>query len=159
MLKKVFAIGTLVLSSVLVVTVSAQQDEPTPQERAAASTETRQAVFKLLAFNMAPISGMARGAEFDAALAERNARRIAELAPMIPEVFAANDTREFTVETEALPIIWDNMSDFEQKASELQAAALTFADVASGGDRNTTIAAVRAFGSTCGNCHREYRVD
>lgn len=159
MLRNVLAIGTLVLSSALVVTVSAQQDEPTPQERAVASTETRQAVFKLLGFNMAPISGMARGAEFDAALAERNARRIAELAPMIPEVFAANDTREFTVETEALPIIWGNMDDFSQKASELQAAALTFADVASGGDRNTTIAAVRAFGSTCGNCHREYRVD
>lgn len=161
MLKKALSVSALALASALVVNVYAQDDAPpTPAELAAAATETRQAVFKLLGFNMAPIGGMARGAmEFDAELAERNALRIAALAPMIPEVFDVYDTREFDVETEALPVIWDNQPDFAQKATELQAAANTFAEIASGGDRNTTIAAIRAFGSTCGNCHREYRVD
>ena len=160
MLKRILSASALALATTVIFTATAQDDAPpTPAELAAASTETRQAVFKLLGFNMAPISGMARGAEFDAAVAERSARRIAALAPMIPEVFAARDTREFAVETEALPIIWDNMMDFNQKSMDLQAAANTFAEVAAGGDRNTTIAAIRAFGSTCGNCHREYRVD
>lgn len=160
MVKKLIGAGVIALASTLVVTATAQQDEPpTPEELAISATETRQAVFKLLAFNMAPISGMARGAEFDAGLAERNARRIAGLAPMILELFAARDTREFSTETEALPVIWDNTDDFRQKAMDLESAANTFADVASGGDRNQTIAAIRAFGSTCGNCHREYRVD
>lgn len=160
MLKRILSASALALATTVIFTATAQDDTPpTPAELAAASTETRQAVFKLLGFNMAPISGMARGAEFDAAVAERSARRIAALAPMIPEVFAARDTREFAVETEALPIIWDNMMDFNQKSMDLQAAANTFAEVAAGGDRNTTIAAIRAFGSTCGNCHREYRVD
>ncbi len=161
MLKTVLSVGALALASALVVNVYAQDEAPpTPAELAAGATETRQAVFKLLGFNMAPISRMARGAmEFDAEMAERNALRIADLAPMIPEVFAVYDTREFDVETEALPVIWDNNADFAQKATELRAAAITFAEIASGGDRNTTIAAIRAFGSTCGNCHREYRVD
>lgn len=160
MLKKVLSVGALALTSALVVGAYAQNDEPpTPAELATGATETRQGLFKLLAFNMAPISGMARGAEFDAALAERNALRIAAIAPMIPEVFDVYDTREFDVTTDALPIIWENNADFVQKALDLEAAAHTFAAVASGGDRNTTIGAIRAFGSTCGNCHREYRAD
>lgn len=156
--KMVVGVGAIALTSAMMYTASAQE-APTPEQQAASATATRQAVFKLLAFNMAPINGMARNTvEFDAALAERNARRVAALAPMIPELFAA-DTRNFSVTTEALPKIWDNMDDFRAKAAALEEAANTFAALAAGGDRNATIAGVRAFGSTCGNCHREYRVD
>ena len=103
---------------------------------------------------------MARGTlEFDAAIAERNANRIAELAPMIPELFAARDTREFSVETEALPIIWDRMDEFNEKATNLVTAANTFAEIARAGNKDATIAAVRAFGGACGNCHDTFRVD
>jgi cytochrome c556 len=160
-LKKILALSALALTSAAIYTASAQDaPPPTPEQIAASSTATRQAVFKLLSFNMAPINGMARNTvEFDAALAQRNALRVAALAPMIPEVFAANDTRTFGVTTEALPIIWDNMDDFRAKAAALEDAANTFAAVAAGGDRAATIGAIRAFGSTCGNCHREYRVD
>jgi hypothetical protein len=77
------------------VTISAQEG-PTPEQQAVMATENRQAVFKLLGVNMGPIVGMARGAvPFDASIAERNARRIAMLAPMIPELVGAMDTREF----------------------------------------------------------------
>ncbi|MDP1756580.1 MAG: cytochrome c [Pseudohongiella sp.] len=159
--KKVFSVSALVLASVVMVTASAQDaPPPTPEQIASSATATRQAVFKLLAFNLAPINGMARNTvEFDAAIAERNALRVAALAPMIADLFVVNDTRNFPVTTEALPIIWDNMDDFRAKASALEEAAKTFAAVAAGGDRAATIGAIRAFGSTCGNCHREYRVD
>lgn len=158
---KAVSTGVLVLASASMLSVTAQDaPPPTPEQIAASSTATRQAVFKLLSFNMAPINGMARNTvEFDAALAERNALRVAALAPMIAEVFAINDTRNFPVTTEALPIIWDNMEDFAAKGAALEEAARTFAAVAAGGDRAATIGAIRAFGSTCGNCHREYRVD
>jgi cytochrome c556 len=161
MFVKAVSTGALVLASAVMLSVTAQDaPPPTPEQIAASSTATRQAVFKLLSFNMAPINGMARNTvEFDAALAERNALRVAALAPMIAEVFAVNDTRNFPVTTEALPIIWDNMDDFTAKAAALEEAARTFAAVAAGGDRAATIGAIRAFGSTCGNCHREYRVD
>ncbi len=160
MMKRIIGSACILASASIIFTATAQQEAPTPEQLAVSSTETRQAVFKLLSFNMGTISGMARGTvEFDANIAERNANRIAELAPMIPELFAARDTRGFTVETEALPIIWDRMDEFNEKASNLVTAANAFAEIARSGDKNATVAAVRAFGGACGNCHETFRED
>jgi cytochrome c556 len=160
-MKKTIITASLLLAGAgAFLSASAQQEEPTPEQLAVSATETRQGVFKLLSYNMGTISGMARGTvEFDAAIAERNATRIAMLAPMIPELFAARDTRAFAVETEALPLIWDSMDEFNQKAVNLVNAANTFAEIARAGDRTATIAAVRAFGGACGNCHETFRAD
>lgn len=158
-MKKQLLLALAVAAGAGIYSVSAQEG-PTPEQLAASATETRQGVLKVISFNMGTISGMARGqVEFDAAVAERNARRIAMLAPMIPEVFAARDTRQFDVETEALPIIWDRFSEFQEKAANLEQAALTFADVAAAGNQTETVGAVRAFGAACGNCHDTFRVD
>lgn len=147
-------IGTL-----LAATIGAEE-APSPAEQAVTATENRQAVLKLLGVNMGQIVGMARGeVPFDAAIAERNARRIAMLAPMIPERFGAMDTRGFDVQTEALPIIWDRMDEFAEKADNLVAAANTFAGLAAGGDQAATLGGLRAFGGTCGSCHDTFRVD
>jgi cytochrome c556 len=147
------------LTALTALTAGAQEG-PTPEQQAATATENRQAVFKLLGVNMGPIVGMARGAvPFDAALAERNARRIAMLAPMIPERFSAMDTREFDVETEALPVIWDDMDDFSAKAAALVEQANAFAETAAGGDQAATLGGLRNLGGACGNCHDAYRVD
>ena len=109
--------------------------------------------------NMGPIVGMARGAvEFDAGLAERNARRMAALAPMIPELFAS-DTRTFDVDTLALPVIWEDPDDFAAKTQDLVDAANAFADTAAGGDQMATLGGVRSLGGTCGNCHDKFRED
>lgn len=159
MLKKLFAPALIILSTTTAMTTLAQQT-PTPEQLAQSATETRQAVFKLLGYNMGAISGMARGTvEFDSAVAQRNAERIAALAPMIPELFAARDTREFSVETEALPVVWEQMDLFNEKANNLLAAANTFASLAESGDRTAILGGLRAFGSTCGNCHDTFRVD
>lgn len=148
-----------VLSSSLLFSISAQDAPPTPEQVAAAAADTRQSLFKILRFNLGPIAGMARGAPFDAAIAERNARRIAALAPMIPEVLA-QDTRGFDLETEALDVIWeDNLDDIAVKAQALIDAANTFAGIAAGGDPAATIGAFRALGGACANCHDTYRVD
>ena len=159
MIRKVITPTLAILATVSAFTASAQQT-PTPEQLAQSATETRQAVFKLLGYNMGVISGMARGTvEFDAQIAQRNAERIAALAPMIPELFAARDTRAFGVETEALPVIWDQVDLFTEKANNLMSAANTFAETAQGGDRAAILGGLRAFGSTCGNCHDTFRVD
>jgi cytochrome c556 len=159
MTKTIFATSLLLLS-VALSSAGYAEEAPSPAEKAAAATETRQSVFKLLAFNIGPIVGMARGMmEFDAAIAERNARRIAALAPMIPDVFAAMDTRPFDVETEALPLIWDNMDELAEKAAALVDAANTFAATAATGDQAATLGGLRALGGACGNCHDTFRVD
>lgn len=160
MLKHILGISLLLAATSGLMTVSAQQAEPTAEEVATQATETRQALFKLLRYNLNMISGMARGSvEFDAAIAERNALRIAELAPLIPELFAASDTRRFSVSTEALPIIWDRMDEFNEKANNLVNAANTFASTAKSGERNAILGGIRAFGAACGNCHETFRED
>ncbi len=160
MIKRMMLGAVLLASTGILLTASAQETPPTPEEQAASATVTRQGLFKLLGYNMGAIGGMARGTvEFDAAVAERNANRIAMLAPMIPELLFANDTRAFNVTTEALPIIWDEKAQFEEKAANLIAAAETFAAVARGGDQRAITAAIRPFGATCGNCHETFRVD
>lgn len=159
MKKWLIAMGLIIASLVMSFTASAQT-APTPEQRAQSAVNTRKSVVRLFAFNMAAISGMARGTvEFDPAIAERNARRIAALAPMLPEAFIAMDTRQFNVETEALPIIWDRFPEFQEKAQNLINAANAFAEIAARGDKNETIGAVRAFGSNCGGCHEVFRVD
>jgi len=159
MIKKVLAIGLVALGSSFLAVTSAQ-DGPTPEELAAQAVENRQSIFRLFRYNLGTISGMARGTvEFDAEIAERNARRIAAMAPMIPELFAAMDTREFDVNTEALPVIWEQFDLFQERAQALIDGANTFADVAAGGDRMATLGAIRAFGANCGNCHETFRVD
>lgn len=157
--RRIPIIAASAFSLLLATTISAEEG-PTPEQQAATATENRQAVFKLLGVNMGPIVGMARGeVPFDAALAERNARRIAMLATMIPERLAAMDTREFNVETEALPVIWEDPDDFAAKAAALEKAAETFAETAAGGDQAATLGGLRNFGGACGNCHDTYRVD
>jgi cytochrome c556 len=159
MIKKLATIGltSALLSTGLLTTVSAQ-DGPTPEQQAAAAAETRQSVFKLLGFYITPLVGMARGAPFDAELAEKNGRRIAALAPSIPDVFM-HDTRGFDVETEALDVIWEDKAEFENKAMALMNNANAFADQAATGERGATLGAFRALGGSCGDCHDSFRVD
>ena len=153
-------VQAMILLSIVFALTAVAQEAPTPQERAETATVNRQAVFKLLGVNIGAIVGMARGqVTFDAAIAERNARRIAMLATMIPERLGAMDTREFDVETEALPLIWDNLDEIAEKAQNLIEAANTFADVAAGGDQAATLGGLRALGGACGNCHDTFRVD
>lgn len=146
--------------TVWVFDARAQKAPPTPEEQAARAVDMRQSVVKLFAFNIGPISGMARGkVEFDAAVAARNARRIAALAPMLPEAFEAMDTRPYAVETEALPIIWDKFDEFKQKNDALIEAANEFAAIADRGDKAETLGALRNLGGQCGGCHDTFRVD
>jgi cytochrome c556 len=148
----------LAVAGIVLTTGSIAQPAQTPEQQAQGAINTRKSVVRLFAFNMAPINAMARGGEFDAALVERNARRIATLAPMLPEAFAAMDTREFDLETEALPVIWEEFEEFQQRASNLAEAVTNLADVAATGDQAETIRTAGSIGRTyCGGCHEMFR--
>ena len=135
------------------------QDAPSPEEQAAAAVDQRKSLFKTIRYNLAPIAGMAQGAPFNAQVAERNARRIAVMATMIPEMLAVDTSAFDDIETTALDIIWENQDDIAAKAQALIDNASAFADAAATGDMGSTLGAFRAFGGSCGNCHDTYRVD
>ncbi len=151
--------AALVLAGIALTTGAIAQNQPTPEQQAESAINTRKSVVRLFAFNMAPINAMARGnQEFDAALVERNARRIAALAPMLPEAFAAMDTRAFDLETEALPVIWDEFEEFQQRANNLIEGANNLAAVAAAGNQAETIRTAGSIGRTyCGGCHEMFR--
>ena len=131
----------------------------TPEEQAAAAIDQRKSLFKTIRYNLAPIAGMAQGAPFNAEVAERNARRIAVMATMIPEMLAVDTSAFDNIETTALDSIWDNQDDIATKAQTLIDNANAFADAAATGEMGATLGAFRAFGGSCGNCHDTYRVD
>ena len=141
----------------MLLSVSAQ--DMSPRDQAAAAVDQRKSLFKTIRYNLAPISAMAQGEPFDAAIAERNARRIAVMATMIPEVLAVDTSAFDDIETTALDTIWQNQSDIATKAQALIDNANAFADAASTGNMATALGAFRAFGGSCGNCHDTYRVD
>ena len=150
--------AALVMAGIVSTTVSIAQPQQTPEQQAQNAVNTRKSVVRLFNFNMAPINAMARGGEFDAALVERNAKRIAALAPMLPEAFAAMDTRPYDVETSALPVIWEDFATFEQKANDLVEAVNNLAAVAATGDQQETIRTAGTIGrNSCGGCHQQFR--
>lgn len=128
-------------------------------EQAAKATETRQAVFKVVGWNVGPMGAMARELiPTDTALVARNAQRIAWMAAMIPDAFRA-DTREHELETEALPVIWENFARFEQLAANAQQSAERLIEVAEGGDEAETRKAIGALIDDCRACHDDFRLD
>ena len=130
-----------------------------PEEQAAAAVDQRKSLFKTIRYNLGPIAGMAQGAPFDAEVAERNARRIAVMATMIPEMLAVDTSAFDNIETTALDSIWDNQDDIATKSQTLIDNANAFADAAATGEMAAALGAFRAFGGSCGNCHDAYRVD
>ncbi|MDT8399271.1 MAG: cytochrome c [Pseudomonadales bacterium] len=120
--------------------------------------ERRHAVFELLSFSNAPLGGMARGAEFDQAVAARSAERIIMLAGMIPELFVP-DTRGSGVETRAADTIWDNKADFDKLAADLADGAAAALEIINTQGASGLRNAVREIGPKCGACHDRFRLD
>lgn len=73
-------------------------------------------------------------------------------AGKVPDLFENQATDP---KSEALPVIWDNWSDFTARAEKMQQAAfaLDFTDKAA------LAASMRDLGATCGGCHKLYRVE
>ena len=159
MMKRIAFTGAVLLSSLMSFSVMAAAPM-SPEEQAAADVATRQAVFKLLAFNNGIVGAMARpGGTFDAAAAKTALERVEMLSTMIPEVFA-KDTRAFKgPKTAASDTIWDNKADLAKLAGDLGAAAkaaqATLAAKPSADGAKEIAAAV---GPKCGACHDRFRL-
>ena len=155
-MKRIILLSAAILGTLISFNTFAQR--MTPEEMAVNSTETRQAVFKLLAFNMVPLTGMARGGDFDQAVAVKALERIQTLAPMIPELFA-NDTTAYEVETRALNGIWGNMDSFTSAANDLSMGAAAAIGIINSQGADGVRAAIQQVGPKCGACHDEYRAE
>jgi len=155
-MKRIILVSAAILSMLISFNTLAQR--MSPEEQAEAAVETRQAVFKLLAFSMGPLQGMARGGDFDQAAAVEALERIQTLAPMIPEVFA-NDTSAYDFETRALNGIWSDMDGFTSAANDLSAGAAAAMNIINSEGADGVRQAIQQVGPTCGACHDAYRAE
>jgi cytochrome c556 len=126
--------------------------DDTPEGRA---FEYRHSVMEAIAYKVAQLRAMEQGETpaNDAAFA-KNANDVAALAGMLPEGFIPNSIVEGSI---ALPEIWTNMADFQQKAADLQSAAQALATAASQQGFEASKGMVQAVSQSCGACHRPYR--
>ena len=83
------------------------------------------------------------------------AAKIAAGAPSIASVFPEGTNAG---ESEALPVIWTQWSDFEGHAKTMGELAAKLEAAAQSGDQAATLAAFGALGKDgCGGCHEIYR--
>lgn len=86
--------------------------------------------------------------------AAKSADAISQAARQIPAAF-----KERTLEgkTTALPAIWQNKADFDQKARKLGTSAAALGVVLRVNDRSAVEATLKTMQGDCGACHRMYR--
>jgi cytochrome c556 len=125
-------------------------------ERTQKAIDARQGLLKVVAQYFGPIVGMARGQiPYDPALIEKNAGKVAQLAPMIPDLFAM-DTSASGLTSDAKAGIWADYADFSAKAATTTERANALVAATAEG-QGATMKAFGALGASCKNCHESYR--
>jgi cytochrome c556 len=93
----------------------------------------------------------------DLAAIQANARVIEALARQIPTWFPRGTGQQPGVKTEALPVIWEQVPTFKQRAAGLAGAAHQIAAAAASGNLDATKAAAANLGGACKACHDTFR--
>lgn len=115
----------------------------------------RDAAMTLIASKMLTIGDMARGdIPADDAVFTKAATDLAALSGMATEGFMPQG---IPAGSRALPVIWEDWSDFEMRAQNFQEAAQAVAAAAQSGGLEAARDMVRPLQQTCGGCHSTYR--
>jgi len=136
------------------VTSASLADSPFTDGEAA--IEYRQNALSLMHKNFAVMGDMIKGdIEYDDEIFVARAEDFAKLAS-IPWVAFSVEGAMPGENTDALPAIWDNWDDFQERANEFQTHADQLADVAIGA-RDQAKDAFMTVAQSCKGCHDNYR--
>lgn len=150
---------TAMVSGFSVAPAMVSAEEAKSERQAANAVQFRQSLLQLVRSNLGPLGAMAKGQiPYDTEVMSTNAMRLEQLSLMLPDYFKT-DTTGFSVETEALPKIWNSMDDFLGKNNDLTVAAKALKLAAQSGDDGQYRAAIGAVGATCKGCHDSYKKD
>ena len=126
-------------------------------KKAEDAIEYRQSSFSLMYHNFADISAMLRGKkEMNTDVLSVRAQNVAALSKLPLEAFKMKSANG---DTEALPAIWENFSDFEGKMKDFENASAKLAQVAQTGNVKAIKKAFGGVGKTCKSCHKAYKKD
>lgn len=121
--------------------------------------EARQGQLKKVGKSFKAISDQLKSDSPDVAAIQAAAASVPEDTTGMADWFPEGTGPESGVETDALPIIWEEKEDFLEKVSTMQEAAVALAAAAEGGDVAAIGAAFQETGGSCKACHDKYRLD
>lgn len=121
--------------------------------------ELRQGQLKKMGKAFKTISDELKAGEPDLAAIQEAAASVPVESAGMADWFPEGSGPESGVKTDALPVIWEDMADFEQKVADFHAASDNLAAVAAGGDLAAIGAAFGETGGTCKSCHQKFRAD
>lgn len=128
------------------------------QTNAAASITARQEAMKANGGAMRALTPIVRGEQpWNQETAVRAAATLVNTAKAVPGVFPQGSGPE-AGKTDALPTIWQNWADFQNKSRVFEAEAAKLLQLAQAGDEAGFKAQFPNVGRTCGGCHENYRV-
>ncbi|WP_168222979.1 cytochrome c [Oceanicola sp. D3] len=121
--------------------------------------EAREALMKEMGKNLGTLGKMAKGEiDFDGAAASAAATALHEAAEKaLADDMWSEDSDSMSVDgSRAMPEIWDNYADFQEKGATL-IAAIESAQAATGEGLQAVQASMGDLGGACGGCHKVYR--
>lgn len=162
---KLFA-GLIVSSVAALMVVGCAQVQPMAQTQPTSPTQPvsllgtgdvvadRQRLMKLNGASWRDIQAKAKAGDIEAIAV--NAETMAIGALHIPSLFPQGSLTE---ESKAKPEIWQQWSEFEERAQNFRSMAEQLRDTAQAKDTEATQAMVKTFGKqACGACHTPFRV-
>ncbi len=121
--------------------------------------EARQGHLKKMGKAFKTINDQLKADAPDVAAIQEAAALVPKEAEGMADWFPQGTGPESGVKTEALPLIWENKPDFNDKVLAMQQAAAELATVAEGGDTAAIATAFQSTGGKCKDCHDKYRED
>jgi cytochrome c556 len=147
---KTITIGAALAASSVVVAQHAFND-------ADKAVEYRQKALSVMQNNFAYMGDMLKGdMPFDASIFAERAETFAALAS-VPWVGFSQEGAMPGSNTDALPAIWDNWEDFQERAQQLQSDADALVSAASTGDQGQMRSAFMTAAKSCKGCHDQYK--
>jgi cytochrome c556 len=123
----------------------------------AETISARQQNFKQMGRAQKAIGDQLKQSAPDVATIRANAGILVQSAGRVHGGFPRGTGPEAGVKTVALPIIWQQSSQFRGKANQLVGAARAFQRAAAGGNVNAIKAAFPAVGGACKGCHDTFK--
>lgn len=117
--------------------------------------EARKAAFTLMAANVKPMGGMAKGKiPFDKEQFALRTANLEALSDMPWEFFIPDSDKG---KTKAKSKLWKNMDDFKAKADKFKQEAAKLVEATKGDDQKAMFAQFGETAKTCKSCHKEYK--
>jgi cytochrome c556 len=152
--EKVMLRKLITISAAVAVTqgVSVYAVADTTAEDAA---DYRAAIMTSIRGHLVASSMIVRGLVEDRGQLVNHARGIANNTTELDHIFPKGSN---VVDSEALPVIWEEPEEFAAAIAKTQDAAAAFVEAAENGDSAATSDAFRNLGKSCRGCHDQFRV-